>query len=132
MKIGELAEKIGMNASAIRFYEKQGLLNTGQRQNNGYRIYDEAAYRQLRLVQLAQNLGFSLDQIRNLATLDEISKDQQVIEALETRFKEVELLQQQLDGQKADILTLIKNIKKGSVSMNCQDIPQSLAKATAS
>lgn len=127
MKIGELAEKTGIKASAIRFYEKQGLLSAGHRQPNGYRNYGDSAYRQLRLVLLAQNLGFSLEEIRRMSVLDENTKDEKIVEALEKRIIEVELMQEQLKVQKADLSTLIKKVKSGSISMTCQDIPTTFA-----
>ena len=63
MRIGELAEKTGLAPSAIRFYEQSGLLPEPERSPNGYRVYSEQAIGRLRMVQLAQNLGFPLDRL---------------------------------------------------------------------
>jgi DNA-binding transcriptional MerR regulator len=43
MKIGELAERSGIPASSIRYYEKEGLLPKAQRGANGYRVYQDGA-----------------------------------------------------------------------------------------
>lgn len=44
MRIGQLAEAMGLDTQTIRFYERQGLLEPPCRQNNGYRIYTEGFY----------------------------------------------------------------------------------------
>ena len=51
MKIGELAQRTGLAASRIRFYESIGLLKLVQRQANGYRSYPEEAVLVLNLIQ---------------------------------------------------------------------------------
>jgi len=63
MKIGELADTIGINTSKIRFYERRGLLPTADRSNNGYRAYSERAVQTLKFIELAQQLGFTLAEI---------------------------------------------------------------------
>lgn len=52
MKIKELAEKMGLTVYTIRFYEKEGLLDSRhvQREENNYRNYSEAAMERLNLI----------------------------------------------------------------------------------
>jgi len=64
MKISELAQKAGMAASAIRYYEEQGLLEPAGRHRNGYRFYTERALQQLHIVRVSQSLGLTLEAIR--------------------------------------------------------------------
>ena len=52
MKIGELAERSGIPASTIRYYEREGLLPKAQRGANGYRVYQASALDRLDLIQL--------------------------------------------------------------------------------
>jgi len=66
LKIGEVASATGLPTSTLRFYEKQGLLPQGQRSQSGYRLYDQSAVEQIRLIQVAQALGFSLSEIKQL------------------------------------------------------------------
>jgi MerR family redox-sensitive transcriptional activator SoxR len=63
MKIGELAERVGVNASAIRYYEKEGLLAAPYRIGGQRRYPDEAAYRVL-LIRFASEMGFTLGEIK--------------------------------------------------------------------
>jgi MerR family transcriptional regulator, copper efflux regulator len=64
MKIGELATSAGVAPSAIRFYEQSGLLPNAPRTAGGYRLYGDDALLRVRVIQLAQRLGFSLEAIR--------------------------------------------------------------------
>jgi len=67
MKIRELAEKTGLSADTIRFYEKRGLLDQThvQRQANNYRDYAESAVNRIQLIQHAKRLGFTLGEIQS-------------------------------------------------------------------
>lgn len=67
MKIGEFARSCGVASSTIRFYETQGILPPPPRGVNGYREYGAPAIEALRLIQQAQKLGFSLNEIRSAA-----------------------------------------------------------------
>ena len=63
--IGELARRSGVAASAIRYYEKQGLLPKPPRRHN-WRRYDRAALAQLQLVAQARASGFGVREIKAL------------------------------------------------------------------
>ena len=63
MLIGELAARVGMTTTALRFYESRGLLRPERRTASGYRDYDETAVSRLRFVQGAQAAGFTLREI---------------------------------------------------------------------
>lgn len=60
--IGQLAQATGLTREALRFYEQSGLLRA-QRQPNGYRVYPPEAVEIVRYIRLAQQLGFSLNEI---------------------------------------------------------------------
>lgn len=69
MDIGPFAQRAGVAASALRFYEAQGLLAVG-RSASGRRRYPRATLRRVAFIRVAQSLGLSLAQIRAaLATL---------------------------------------------------------------
>lgn len=69
MQIKELAERTGLSASAIRYYESIGLLPSPSRLPNGYRHYDESDVTRLRFVAGARNLDFSLDDVQEILAL---------------------------------------------------------------
>lgn len=63
LTIGEVARRAGFSTSALRFYESAGLL-TGQRTPGGQRRYARTVLRRLAFVRAAQNVGLSLEEIR--------------------------------------------------------------------
>lgn len=63
MRIGELAQRLGLNPRTIRFYEATGVLPEPERTPSGYRDYEESDVERLKFVRLAQSLGLSLDEI---------------------------------------------------------------------
>ncbi|WP_054313291.1 helix-turn-helix domain-containing protein [Mesorhizobium sp. 1M-11] len=65
----EFARRTGSNLETVRYYEKVGLLPEPPRTAAGYRSYDTTHERRLRFVLRARELGFSLDEIRELLRL---------------------------------------------------------------
>ena len=65
MLISEVAQQAGLQASAIRYYEKIGLLPPAQRAS-GQRRYDSTVLYRLAVIQRARQVGFTLDEIRVL------------------------------------------------------------------
>ena len=63
MKIGELACRAGLNPSAVRYYERSGLLAAPYRTSGQRRYPDEALYRVL-LICFARDMGFTLGEIK--------------------------------------------------------------------
>ncbi|MFF4447679.1 MerR family transcriptional regulator [Streptomyces sp. NPDC001502] len=63
--IGELARQVGMQPSALRYYESVGLLPPAERAA-GRRIYPAGTVRRLALIKMAQRAGFTLAEIRGL------------------------------------------------------------------
>lgn len=68
MYIGELASLTGATPKAIRHYEKLGLLPVAKRKGN-YRIYEEIDVKSVKMIRLAQAVGFSLAELYDLSAL---------------------------------------------------------------
>lgn len=66
MWISELADRVGVPTSTVRYYERIGLLGAPARTGSGYRAYDEESATRLLFVTRARRLGLSCDQITDL------------------------------------------------------------------
>ena len=65
----ELAKQGGVNLESIRFYERQRLLPKAPRTASGYRMFSADDVRRVRFIKRAQELGFSLREIKELLAL---------------------------------------------------------------
>jgi len=66
MRSSELAARAGVNPQTLRYYERIGLLPDPPRTATGYREYGDGSLRRLRFVRRAKELGFQLEEIREL------------------------------------------------------------------
>ena len=69
-RIGEAARRSGVSSANMRYYEKEGLLSPGAREDNSYRLYSEADVHRLRFSRLCRAMDMSLDEVRTLLALD--------------------------------------------------------------
>lgn len=69
MNIGQVAERSGVTAKMIRYYEEIGLLPEPERRDSGYRSYEEQDVHRLRFVRRARDFGFPVERIRELLRL---------------------------------------------------------------
>jgi len=69
LTIGHLAREAGVKLETVRYYERCGLLQKPPRSASGYRLFPSDAARRLRFIRHAQELGFSLKEIRELLSL---------------------------------------------------------------
>lgn len=69
LTIGRLAREAGINLETVRYYERRGLLPKPPRTASGYRLFPTDATARLRFIRRAQQLGFSLKEIRELLAL---------------------------------------------------------------
>ena len=79
MKIGALAAQTGLSCSRIRYYERIGLLKAVERLPNGYRIYLDEAVVILKLIVVAQEAGFTLEEMQRLIPPDLGSWDRDLL-----------------------------------------------------
>ncbi len=84
--IGQIAEIVGVATSTLRYYEREGLLKPVDRSPAGYRLYDSNGVEQLRFIRSAQAVGFTLEDIRALLSLDERTSCKQVQAIIDERL----------------------------------------------
>jgi len=71
MKRGKLAKSTGCNSETIRYYETTGLLPEPPRTKAGHRVYDDQHVRRLSFILRARDLGFTIEEIRELLSLSD-------------------------------------------------------------
>ncbi len=69
LNIGQAARESGVSAKMIRHYETIGLLNEPRRTDAGYRVYEDVDIHRLRFIRQSRNLGFPIEQIKELLGL---------------------------------------------------------------
>ncbi len=69
MNIGTIAQKSGVPAKTIRYYESIGLIPSASRRPNGYRDFDQDDLQTLRFIQHARGLGFAVKDVADLLAL---------------------------------------------------------------
>ena len=71
LTIGRVAIASGVGVETVRFYEREGLIDRPSRPKQGYRQYAPAVVGRIRFIRRAQDLGFTLREIRELIDLGE-------------------------------------------------------------
>lgn len=71
MTIGQVADSVGVAATALRYYEREGILGPSSRSAAGYRLYDARTLERIRFLCAAQSAGFTLADIKSLLALAE-------------------------------------------------------------
>jgi MerR family mercuric resistance operon transcriptional regulator len=70
LTIGQVAQRAGVGIETVRFYEREGLLHRPARSpSSGYRLYEEEIIARLRFILRAKELGFTLNEIKELLSL---------------------------------------------------------------
>jgi len=80
LTIGTLAKRVGFAVSALRYYEEVGLIPAAMRRESGHRVYPESVQDVLILIRHCRDLGFSIDETRELVTLS-TSAERDCVEA---------------------------------------------------
>ena len=69
LTIGKVAERASVKIDTLRYYERQGVIAPPERNGSNYRVYEEDTVLRVRFVKRAQELGFSLAEIKELLEL---------------------------------------------------------------
>ncbi|WP_296313357.1 Cu(I)-responsive transcriptional regulator [Pseudomonas sp.] len=127
LNIGETAKASGVSAKMIRHYEKVGLFPEALRTEASYRQYTQQEVSTLRFIRQSRDLGFSIDQIRELLGLwqDKRRPSRQVKALAQAHLQELDAKLQELTAMKATLAHLV-NYCNGDDRPDCP-IVESLA-----
>ena len=106
MLIGELSQQINLSRDTIRFYEKMELIQPLVR-NNGYKDYPEQTLQQLKLIQTAKNLGFTLAEIKQ--NINIVGENEIPAEQFQLILREKLVMIQEKMGQLQHIQNMLEN-----------------------
>ena len=123
-----MAALVGVSVEAVRFYEREGLLNEAAREPSGYRAFPVSAVGRLKFVQRAQQLGFTLREIKKLLAvwLEHGLPHGEVCEVVDDKVAGLEAQAQEL-LQKAAALRRLCSACRGLMLAEDCPVMQSLA-----
>jgi Cu(I)-responsive transcriptional regulator len=131
LAIGDLAKRTGTKVETIRYYERIGLLPEPGRTEGNYRSYDYEHLGRLSFIRRARDLGFSLDQVRELLGLaDQRDRSCAAVDMIARQhLAEVERKIADLHALRDELADLIGRCRRGTVA-ECRII-ETLAPASA-
>ncbi len=89
-QIGELAARTGVSVDAVRYYEKLELIKPAYRTVSGYRKFSEETVKLIRFIRQAQELGFSLNEIKELLGSGGADECRKVHDLLVEKLEEID------------------------------------------
>jgi MerR family transcriptional regulator, copper efflux regulator len=135
MNISQAARSSGLSAKAIRYYEQIQLIQPAVRGDNGYRQYDEAAVEQFRFLARARDVGFDLQECRQLLGLQQdptrhshqaqqlvlhkCAKLQQRIEQLTAMQHTLEAMARRCNGDEGPDCAILEDLSGAQIDETC-------------
>jgi MerR family mercuric resistance operon transcriptional regulator len=117
--IGELAKEAGVNVETIRFYQRRHLLKHPVKPFNGIRHYTERDAQRIRFIKQGQKLGFTLDEVAELLSLEE---GRHCREAEEIAQKKLVSIRERIEGlrvMEAALSDLVEGCASNPDSVSC-------------
>jgi len=123
--ISVAATEAGVNIETVRYYQRIGLIEEPEKPLSGFRLYPETTIERIRFIQRAQELGFSLAEIRRLLELDDGGCEQ----TRELAEQKLALIQQKIEDLNNMAAVLNKHIRacKSNTDNNCCPLIASLS-----
>lgn len=121
LQIGMVAKEANVNIQTIRYYEKRNILKPAQVKESGYRLYTEDAIKTVAFIKHAQELGFTLDEIKQLLNLrtPSVSRCESVRKRAKLRLSDIQEKMKMLRQMEKTLKILIKDCEKNKTSKEC-------------
>ncbi len=117
--IGALAKRARVNVETIRFYQRRGLLVEPERPLGGIRRYTELDVRRVRFIKQGQKLGFSLNEVLELLSLED---GQHCREAKEIALRKLTLIRERIESlrtMESALSNLVETCVNNTESVSC-------------
>jgi len=112
MTIGRLAKAAGVNVETIRYYQRRGLIGEPHKPPGGHRRYPMAVLDQIAFIRRAQQLGFSLAEVKELLDRSGGRNLRETRAIAESKYENLERHIAQLEMMRKRLKTLIERSKK--------------------
>ncbi len=103
--IGEMAKKLGVAPSTLRYYDKEGLLPFVERSKGGIRVFKDSDYEWLQIIGCLKNTGMHLKDIKAFVEMA-MQGDETIDRRLELIIKQKAAVQAQIEQLQKTLLTL--------------------------
>lgn len=90
LQIGQVAALAGVSVDTVRYYERQRLLKPAPRSSGGFRLFTAEAVEHIRFIKQAQDIGLSLDEIKELLISGGAAQCQRVHDLLKQKLAELD------------------------------------------
>lgn len=120
-KIGEVAGRANVPRETVRYYEKRGLIPKPDRRRSGYRIFTQRHIDQIKFIKRAQQLGFTLSEIKELLELrvDEETSCSEIKQEAQQKYKDVSRKIEDLQRIKKTLTDLIDSCSEDGPAGDC-------------
>ncbi len=121
LTIGQLARRAGVGVETVRYYERRGLLPEPPRRESGYREFSPEAATRLRFIKRAQELGFSLREIKELLALRVTPgcNCERVLERTNDKIADIERRLRSLRGMRRALTKLADACRRRGTTRAC-------------
>ena len=121
LQIGVIAKEAEVNIQTIRYYERRNILKPAQKLDSGYRLYSRNAIKAIKFIKHAQDLGFKLDDIKQLLSLraPSVIRCESVQKKALERLSDIQEKIAMLRQIEKTIQILIKDCQKNKTSEEC-------------
>ena len=119
LTIGAFAKAAGVNVETVRFYQRKGLLAEPDRPIGSVRKYGANAVARVRFIKSAQKLGFSLQEVGQLLTLEDGTHCEEAAEMASLRLEDVRAKLDDLSRIESVLSGLLSQCRSSGDSVSC-------------
>ena len=119
LTIGQVAARVPVHVETIRYYQRQALLEVPPKPAGGIRHYDNRHVSRLRFIKRAQQLGFSLEEVRGLLELDDGQSCRQARNMAQNKLVDVEAKLKDLRVMQRHLKALVSQCQSASGRIGC-------------
>ncbi|MGZ5038551.1 MAG: MerR family transcriptional regulator [Usitatibacter sp.] len=112
MTIGRLAKAAGVNVETIRYYQRRGLIGEPHKPLGGHRRYAPGVLEQIAFIRRAQQLGFSLAEVKSLMEHGDGRSLRETRAIAEKKYENLEIHIEQLNKMRKRLKALIERSRK--------------------